>query len=331
MHTILLRTADRGQAGSRPLWMNCPLGITAQDPFHQKLDTCKVRPHGQHQGQDHRDHRRRPRHRIRDRQGAAGPRRAGGHRRPRRRPAGVGRRRTHQARPGLRLSARRHRPGVVRDVPRQGAHRRRRPHRRADQQRRRDADRAVPRPVRAGDPLLDRGEPVRRDRRLPVGAARDGRPPQRPHHQHRVAVRADPRARPGGLRRRQVRAWSGCLPRWPTRWRHTASRSRCDAAVHQHRVDLRHQDLGGATSRWSPRTSPRPSSRCWTSRRRRCRCRRRGGSPRGRADAAAQAASLARTRARTDTVFLDFDTKARQGYEQRAQAAQGVVEGPEKS
>ena len=32
-----------------------------------------------------------------------------------------------------------------------------------------------------------------------------------------------------------------------------------------------------------------------------------------------------------DTVFLDFDTGARQGYEQRAQAAQGVVEGPEKS
>jgi short-subunit dehydrogenase len=32
-----------------------------------------------------------------------------------------------------------------------------------------------------------------------------------------------------------------------------------------------------------------------------------------------------------DRVFLDFDTSARQGYEQRAQAAQGVVEGPEKS
>ena len=32
-----------------------------------------------------------------------------------------------------------------------------------------------------------------------------------------------------------------------------------------------------------------------------------------------------------DRVFLDFDTGARQGYEQRAQAAQGVVEGPSKS
>ena len=31
-----------------------------------------------------------------------------------------------------------------------------------------------------------------------------------------------------------------------------------------------------------------------------------------------------------DTVFLSFDAKARQAYEQRAQAAQGVVEGPEK-
>ena len=30
-----------------------------------------------------------------------------------------------------------------------------------------------------------------------------------------------------------------------------------------------------------------------------------------------------------DTVFLDFDVKARQNYEQRAQAAQGVVEGPD--
>jgi NAD(P)-dependent dehydrogenase (short-subunit alcohol dehydrogenase family) len=29
-----------------------------------------------------------------------------------------------------------------------------------------------------------------------------------------------------------------------------------------------------------------------------------------------------------DTVFLDFDRKARESYEQRAQAAQGVVEGP---
>ena len=32
-----------------------------------------------------------------------------------------------------------------------------------------------------------------------------------------------------------------------------------------------------------------------------------------------------------DTVFLSFDAKARQAYEQRARAAQGVVEGPEKS
>ncbi|MDT5185845.1 MAG: hypothetical protein QOI29_4003, partial [Mycobacterium sp.] len=31
-----------------------------------------------------------------------------------------------------------------------------------------------------------------------------------------------------------------------------------------------------------------------------------------------------------DTVFLTFDAKARQAYEQRAQAAQGVVEGPDK-
>ena len=91
--------------------------------------------------------------------------------------------------PVVGLPARRHRPGVVRDVPRQGAHRRRRPHRRADQQRRRDADRPVPRAVRAGDPLVDRGQLLRRAHRLPVGAARDGRPPQRPHHQHRLAVR----------------------------------------------------------------------------------------------------------------------------------------------
>ncbi|BBX05077.1 short-chain dehydrogenase [Mycolicibacterium moriokaense] len=32
-----------------------------------------------------------------------------------------------------------------------------------------------------------------------------------------------------------------------------------------------------------------------------------------------------------DRVFLDFDSTARQNYEQRARAAQGVVEGPEKS
>jgi NADP-dependent 3-hydroxy acid dehydrogenase YdfG len=31
-----------------------------------------------------------------------------------------------------------------------------------------------------------------------------------------------------------------------------------------------------------------------------------------------------------DTVFLDFDRKARESYEQRAQAARGVVEGPDK-
>ena len=31
-----------------------------------------------------------------------------------------------------------------------------------------------------------------------------------------------------------------------------------------------------------------------------------------------------------DTVFMSFDAKARQAYEQRAQPAQGVVEGPEK-
>jgi short-subunit dehydrogenase len=31
-----------------------------------------------------------------------------------------------------------------------------------------------------------------------------------------------------------------------------------------------------------------------------------------------------------DTVFLDFDRKARESYEQRAQAAQGVVDGPDK-
>jgi hypothetical protein len=30
-----------------------------------------------------------------------------------------------------------------------------------------------------------------------------------------------------------------------------------------------------------------------------------------------------------DTVFLDFDVKARESYEERAQAAQGVVEGPQ--
>jgi hypothetical protein len=29
-----------------------------------------------------------------------------------------------------------------------------------------------------------------------------------------------------------------------------------------------------------------------------------------------------------DNVFLEFDTTKRQSYEQRAQAAQGVVEGP---
>ena len=32
-----------------------------------------------------------------------------------------------------------------------------------------------------------------------------------------------------------------------------------------------------------------------------------------------------------DRIFLDFDTTARKGYEQRAQTAQGVVEGPEKN
>jgi hypothetical protein len=32
-----------------------------------------------------------------------------------------------------------------------------------------------------------------------------------------------------------------------------------------------------------------------------------------------------------DTVFLTFDRQARQNYEDRAQSAQGVVEGPEKS
>ena len=32
-----------------------------------------------------------------------------------------------------------------------------------------------------------------------------------------------------------------------------------------------------------------------------------------------------------DTVFLNFDRTARQGYEDRAQAAQGVVEGPDKN
>jgi hypothetical protein len=31
-----------------------------------------------------------------------------------------------------------------------------------------------------------------------------------------------------------------------------------------------------------------------------------------------------------DTVFLNFDAKARQNYEQRAQAAQGVVESPDR-
>ena len=31
-----------------------------------------------------------------------------------------------------------------------------------------------------------------------------------------------------------------------------------------------------------------------------------------------------------DRVFLDFDTTARETYEQRARAAQGVVEGPDK-
>jgi hypothetical protein len=31
-----------------------------------------------------------------------------------------------------------------------------------------------------------------------------------------------------------------------------------------------------------------------------------------------------------DTVFLDFDAKARESYEERAQAAQEVVEGPGK-
>ncbi len=162
-----------------PSWgsARCPCrSVAVRRHFQPKLDTCKVWPHGQHQGQDHRDHRRRPRHRLRDRQGTAGPRRAGGHRRPRRGAPGVGRRRPHQARPGLRLSARRHRPGIVRDVPRQGAHRRRRPHRRADQQRRRDADRSVPRAVRAGDPLLDRGQSLRRAHRMPAGAARTWSP-----------------------------------------------------------------------------------------------------------------------------------------------------------
>ncbi len=126
--------------------------------FRPKLDMCKVWPHGQHPGQDHRDHRRCPRHRLRNRQGPACAWRAGGHRRPRRRAWRVGRRRSDQARAGLGLSPRRHRSGILRDVPRQGTHRRRWPHRRTDQQRRRDADRPVPRTVRAVDPFVDRGE-----------------------------------------------------------------------------------------------------------------------------------------------------------------------------
>ena len=32
-----------------------------------------------------------------------------------------------------------------------------------------------------------------------------------------------------------------------------------------------------------------------------------------------------------DTVFLDFDANARQSYEQRARAAQGVVEDPDQT
>ena len=230
--------------------------------------------------------------------------------------------------PGIGLSARRHRPGVVRDVPRQGAHRRRRPHRRADQQRGRDADRPVPRTVRAGDPLVDRGQLLRRDRRLPAGAARHDRPPQRPHHQHRVAVRPDPGAGPGRLRRRQVRR-GGAVRRAGRRGRAARRRRLGDhAAVHQHRIDLGHQEPAEPSSRWSPRTSPRRSSRHWRSRKPMSPCRLRCGSPRRRRRCSARAAGGGSTSALASTAFSWISTRRRQGYEQRAQAAQGVVESP---
>ena len=169
--------------------------------------------------------------------------------------------------------ARRHRPRVVRHVPRQGPHRRRRPRRRADQQRGRDArsggsSSSPSRRIRSAIEVNFYG--VLTGCRLVL--ARDGRAPARPHRQHRLAGGHGAGARPGRLCGNEVRR-GRAVDRDGRRVRPAGRRGeRGDAAVHQHRADLRAPTDVGRTSPSNPRTSPRRSSRCWTSRRRTCRC-----------------------------------------------------------
>ena len=117
-----------------------------------------------------------------DRDGADPPRRPGRDRRPR--PGARRADRDGAGRQRRRLRARRHRPRVVRALPRRGREGAR-PDRRADQQRRDHAHRPVRRGDRRDRAADGRHQPARRHLRHQARARADGPAAQRPHRQHR--------------------------------------------------------------------------------------------------------------------------------------------------
>ena len=172
---------------------------------------------------------------------------------------------------------------------------------------------------------VDRGELLRRAHRVPAGAARDG----------------EARAAATSSTSRRWRAWSPCRARWSmpgTKFAVVGLSTAMADEFAPHGVEVsvvmppftNTELISGTkhrsrpTSPWSPRTSPRPSSRCLNKPKTHVSVP--GGvrfvltitnllGPRGR--------RWLNRRTGTDRVFLDLDVAARRSYEERAQAATG--------
>ena len=144
-----------------------------------------------------------------------------------------------------------------------------RPHRRAHQQRRRHAGRPVPRTVRAVDPLLYRGQLLRRVHRCQLALPEMVK--RRRGHIVNIASMAGMIAVPAKsstrheVRRRRADHGDGRRVRAAGRRRDVR-----DADLHQHRADHGHPEHRGPQAGANPRTSPPRSSRRSTSPRPTC-------------------------------------------------------------
>ena len=176
---------------------------------------------------------------------------------------------------------------------------------------------------------LHRGQPLRRDRRMPAGAARHGRPPQRPHHQYRLACRDDPRAGSGRLRGRQVRV-VGLSAATVRRVRAARCRSvSCVMPPFTNTELISGTNTSAAQKPVEPEDIAAAVIKMLDKPTRWSRCRRGAGSCRVTPRCCGHARRWLSLKMGKDTVFLDFDAKARQNYEQGAARA-GRRRGPGK-